>query len=220
MRVNAETLRPDGSVLPSAGTITVFDPPTGPGVRVDTAARTGGAVNPRFDALVAKVITWGDTLEAALQRARRALGELRVEGVATNAGLLAALVAHPDVAAGRVTTRFVDEHLDELLAQVTDVIQAGDGSQASGVPHASDVSRAGDLATAGNAGLAGARLDSDDPLAVLHLGKAAAPTPAVRPATPNLADGHVAVVAPLQGTVIELAVGDGRPGPRRPGCWP
>jgi glycerate kinase len=77
-------------------------------VRVDTAAWTGGVVNPRFDALLAKIITTGDTLEAALQRAGRALGELRVVGVSTNAALLANLVAHPDVAAGRVTTRFVD----------------------------------------------------------------------------------------------------------------
>ena len=197
VRVNAETLRPDGSVLPSAGTITVFDPPTGPGVRVDTAASTGGAVNPRFDALVAKVVTWGETLDAALQRAGRALCELRVEGVATNAGLLAALVAHPDVAAGRVTTRFVDEHLAELLAEVTDVTRAG------------NVSRASAAASAGKAGLAGARLDSDDPLAVLDLGKTPDPAPSSRPAAPSLADGQVAVVAPLQGTVIELTVATG-----------
>ena len=59
VRVNAETLRPDGSVLPSAGALAIFDPPTGPGVRVDTAAWTGGAVNPRFDSLLAKIVTCG-----------------------------------------------------------------------------------------------------------------------------------------------------------------
>ena len=132
---------------------------------------TGGAVNPRFDALVAKVVTWGDTLEAALQRAGRALGELRVEGVATNAGLLAALVAHPDVAAGRVTTRFVDEHLDRAPRRGHGRHPAGDVPR----PATSPAPRRTGASAAGNAGLAGARLDSDDPLAVLHLGKAAAP---------------------------------------------
>ncbi len=56
-RVNMETMAADGSVLPSAGTLTVFTPPSGPGVRVDTFGRPGLTPSPRYDSLLAKVIT-------------------------------------------------------------------------------------------------------------------------------------------------------------------
>lgn len=122
VRVNAETVRPDGTVLPSAGTLDVFWPPTGPGVRVDTAAFPGGRVSPRFDSLLAKLVAHdgSGSLPDTLARARRALAELRVEGVATNTEVLRRLLEAPEVVAGRLHTALLDELLPALVPQETD----------------------------------------------------------------------------------------------------
>ncbi len=118
LRVNAETMRPDGSVAAADGALTAFAAPTGPGVRTDTAAATGWRANPRFDSLLAKVIvsTEGTELPVLAAKAARALTDLRVDGVATNAGFLAAVLDDPDFVAGRITTDFVDTHAAELVA--------------------------------------------------------------------------------------------------------
>src|SRR4051812_3681852 len=107
-RVNAET----------AWTITGLSTPGGPGVRIDTAARVGAEQSLRYDALLAKVVVTDRTgdLADALRQAERVLAEVDVRGVATNTAFLRALLAHPDVLAGRATTTFVDDHLAELMA--------------------------------------------------------------------------------------------------------
>ncbi|WP_448640305.1 carboxyl transferase domain-containing protein [Geodermatophilus sp. URMC 63] len=115
VRVNAETLLPDGTVQPAAGVLGRFVPPTGRGVRVDTAAVPGGEVSPRYDSLLAKVVVHDRDLPRALAGAGRALAELDVAGVATNRDLLAALLALPEVAAGQATTDLVDARLAELV---------------------------------------------------------------------------------------------------------
>ncbi|WP_448624142.1 carboxyl transferase domain-containing protein [Geodermatophilus sp. URMC 64] len=115
VRVNAETLRADGTVQPAAGTLERFVPPTGRGVRVDTAGVPGDTVNPRYDSLLAKVVTAERDLPRALAGAARAIAEFDVAGPATNLALLAALVARPELAEGRATTDFLDGHLSELL---------------------------------------------------------------------------------------------------------
>jgi acetyl/propionyl-CoA carboxylase alpha subunit/acetyl-CoA carboxylase carboxyltransferase component len=116
-RVNAETLHADGTAAPSVGTITVYEVPSGPGIRVDGAGWSGYGTNPRYDSLLAKVVAWSPETEpsAAIARAARAVEELRVEGVATNAALLSALLRRPELAVGQVTTTFVDDHLAELV---------------------------------------------------------------------------------------------------------
>ncbi|MGQ3211894.1 MAG: acetyl/propionyl/methylcrotonyl-CoA carboxylase subunit alpha [Shinella sp.] len=80
-RINAED--PGRGFLPTPGTITVFDPPSGPGVRVDSGVVSGSSIPGVFDSLMAKLIVTGATREEALRRARRALKEFRIEGVAT-----------------------------------------------------------------------------------------------------------------------------------------
>jgi acetyl-CoA/propionyl-CoA carboxylase biotin carboxyl carrier protein len=80
-RINAED--PGRGFLPTPGAITMFDPPCGPGVRLDSGVVTGSTVPGVFDSLVAKLIVTGATREEALRRARRALKEFRIEGVAT-----------------------------------------------------------------------------------------------------------------------------------------
>lgn len=118
LRVNAETFCPDFSVLPSAGTLTAFCPPSGPGVRVDTYGRPGLVVSPQYDSLLAKVIVavHGSSWRAAMRKADTALSEFGVEGVATNIGFLRRLLAEQRLETGWVNTDFVDEKLPELAA--------------------------------------------------------------------------------------------------------
>ncbi|RBY75118.1 carbamoyl-phosphate synthase large subunit [Blastococcus sp. TF02-09] len=117
-RVNAETVTADGTLLPSAGTITALTLPGGPGVRVDTAARPGAEQSARYDSLLAKVVVHerqGD-LRDALRHLDRALAEVDVRGVATNTGFLRAVLADPDVLAGRATTTLLDDSVADLVA--------------------------------------------------------------------------------------------------------
>lgn len=80
-RINAED--PGRGFLPTPGSITAFDAPSGPGIRLDTGVGAGSTVPGTFDSLMAKLIVTGATREEALRRARRALKEFRIEGVAT-----------------------------------------------------------------------------------------------------------------------------------------
>lgn len=116
-RVNLETMLPSGEVHPTGGTLTRFEIPSGPGIRVDTYGYGGYTTNPHFDSLLAKVIVRSGTADFAglLVRARRALSDFHVEGVATNLPFLVQLLAHPAVVAGPVTTRFVEERIAELV---------------------------------------------------------------------------------------------------------
>ena len=117
-RVNMETFAPDGSVVPAAGTLTAFSPPTGPGVRVDSYGRPGLVTSPRYDSLLAKVVTHvqGSSFAAAVRKARTALGEFSIEGIRTNIGLLRELLSDTEVQSGTVMTGFLDEKLPELAA--------------------------------------------------------------------------------------------------------
>ncbi len=118
VRINMETLDSEGGAHPTGGTLTAFEPPSGPGIRVDTCAYTGYTPSTRFDSLLAKVIARvpsGDYSEV-LARAYRALCECRIEGIQTNLPFLQNLLRHDDVRAHRINTRFVDEHLSELLS--------------------------------------------------------------------------------------------------------
>jgi acetyl-CoA carboxylase biotin carboxylase subunit len=104
-RINAED--PE-RFLPSPGRLTAFGPPGGPGVRVDTFGFVGASVPPHYDSLLAKVITWGADRTEAIARMERALGEFRVEGVATTIPFQQKLLRHPDFVAGRLSTRFLE----------------------------------------------------------------------------------------------------------------
>jgi acetyl-CoA carboxylase, biotin carboxylase subunit len=109
-RINAED--PDAGFQPSPGRIDVLELPGGPGVRVDTALYTGYSVVPYYDSLIAKLMVWAPTREQALRRGRRALAELRIEGIRTTAPLHTRLVDDQRVRAGDVHTGY----LEQLLA--------------------------------------------------------------------------------------------------------
>jgi acetyl/propionyl-CoA carboxylase alpha subunit/acetyl-CoA carboxylase carboxyltransferase component len=117
LRINMETMQADGSALPAGGIIRSFEPPSGPGLRVDSYGYAGYATNPHFDSLLAKLIvsTASQHYPDLLTRAYRALCEFRVEGVDTNIAFLQNLVRQPDVVANRVHTRYVEQHIHALL---------------------------------------------------------------------------------------------------------
>ncbi|MGE3389598.1 MAG: carboxyl transferase domain-containing protein [Gammaproteobacteria bacterium] len=118
LRVNAETLGEDGVARPEAGRIACFEPPGGPGVRVDSGVCGGSRVNPAFDSMIAKLIVRspGLDLAQAARRADAAAAEFVLDGVPSNLPLLRAVLRHPALAAGEITTRFVEEAAPVLVA--------------------------------------------------------------------------------------------------------
>ncbi|WJZ00849.1 Biotin carboxylase [Corynebacterium hansenii] len=101
---------PANDFRPDTGRITVYRSPGGAGVRLDSAAQLGGEVSPHFDSMLVKLTCRGKDLPAAVARARRALAEFRIRGVATNLGFLRALLEEPDFLSGRVSTSFIADH--------------------------------------------------------------------------------------------------------------
>ena len=197
-RVNLEAPTADGGARPSGGTLAAYDPPSGPGVRVDGCGYAGYRPNPAFDSLLAKVVVRSPRRDfaALAARASRALSEFRVDGPATNIPFLRALLARPEVAAGTAHTGFVEEHAGELLAAA----EALPPRRHFAAPEAPAAPRR-----------AGAAVDGSDPLAVLEHGRAAPAEPAPPPPAP---DGALPLPAPMQGTVVSVAVAAGDAVPR------
>jgi acetyl/propionyl-CoA carboxylase alpha subunit/acetyl-CoA carboxylase carboxyltransferase component len=120
-RINGEIVSSDGAVRPAAGRITRFEPPTGPGLRIDTAGHAGYRPNPAFDTLLAKLIVHSERggFPALVARAKSALHEFRIEGCQTNRSLLEALLDRPEVLDGTADTAFADRVMGELVAAAT-----------------------------------------------------------------------------------------------------
>ncbi len=113
-RINAED--PARDFAPSPGTLTMFNPPTGFGVRVDAGVRTGSAVDPRFDNLIAKLVVAGQNRQEALSRLSRALDDFKVSGVATTIPLFKLLIRQPDFQEGVYHTGYLEQSgLADLL---------------------------------------------------------------------------------------------------------
>jgi len=116
-RINAE--HPE-KFTPSAGKITVFNPPGGTGVRIDTAAYAEGVIPPYYDSLIAKLIVRGKDRPEAISRMQRALGMFVVEGIYTTIPLHRRILADPEFMAGKTDTGFIERFLaarKELSAQ-------------------------------------------------------------------------------------------------------
>jgi len=104
-RINAE--HPE-KFTPSPGKVTALNLPGGIGVRVDTAVYTDGVISPYYDSLVAKLITHGRDRAEAIARMQRALEMFVVEGIYTSIPLHQRILAHPDFAAGKLDTHFLE----------------------------------------------------------------------------------------------------------------
>lgn len=196
-RVALETLAEDGSVRPAKGRLNLYEPPGGPGVRVDGCGWSGYAVNPNFDSLLAKVIvhTGDEDPAGCVQRTLRALSEFRLEGAASNLELLKAILRREDFAKSRISTRWLDRELPKLLQEAGHSAvwpESGAKGQASG--------------------FAGARLQSDDPLALFDYDRSVKTqkinAPEQVPAAPG-PEGTRALPAPIQGTIVSIEVKEG-----------
>ena len=112
-RVYAED--PAAGFLPQAGPLRIYREPSGPGIRVDSGVSEGMDVPVQYDPMLAKLIAYGESREAARARAASALRSFPILGVRTNVAFLINVLGHPAFEAGDVHTGFVDEHLPALL---------------------------------------------------------------------------------------------------------
>ncbi|GAA2358577.1 acetyl-CoA carboxylase biotin carboxylase subunit [Saccharopolyspora halophila] len=109
LRINAED--PERDFAPTPGEISELRLPGGPGVRVDTGITQGDRISPFYDSLITKLICWGDDRDQAYARARQALAEFHVEGVASTTGLHRRLVTDPELTAGPVHSTWLEQRL-------------------------------------------------------------------------------------------------------------
>lgn len=108
-RINAED--PAANFRPSAGTVELFRPPGGPGVRVDTFGHDGCRVSRHYDSLLAKLIVHRPTREQAIRSMQRCLREFRIEPTKTTIPFLERVMTHPDFISGDIDTGFVDRNV-------------------------------------------------------------------------------------------------------------
>lgn len=197
--------------LPAPGPVSKFHPPAGPGVRLDSGVETGSVIGGQFDSMLAKLIVYGADRNEALARARRALDEFEIEGLATVIPFHRAVVSDPafigDENGFAVHTRWIEtewnntvepftasEPLDEDDARPRQkVVVEVDGRRL-------EVSLPGDLAltdgSAGSAGQAGVIRKK--------------PKPRKRGSHAGATTSGDAVTAPMQGTVVKVAVEEGQ----------
>jgi acetyl/propionyl-CoA carboxylase alpha subunit len=113
LRVCAEA--PEKNFMPAPGRITAMDLPSIEGLRIDTGFAVGDEITPFYDSLVMKIIGHGKTRAEAIATLRSALSQTRIEGLTTNLAFLDRLLAHPDFAADRLHTKFIETHISELV---------------------------------------------------------------------------------------------------------
>ncbi|MBV8967372.1 MAG: acetyl/propionyl/methylcrotonyl-CoA carboxylase subunit alpha [Mycobacteriaceae bacterium] len=206
-RINGEDA--GRNFLPAPGPVTTFAPPSGPGVRLDSGVQSGSVIGGQFDSMLAKLIVYGASRAEALARSRRALDEFEVEGLATVIPFHRAVVSDPafigDGESFSVHTRWIETEWDntvepftggepldedETLPRQKVVVEVG-GRRL-------EVSLPGDLALSN-----GATSSSD------VIRKKPKPRKRGSHAGAGTASGD-AVTAPMQGTVVKVAVEEGQ----------
>ncbi|GAA2794982.1 acetyl/propionyl/methylcrotonyl-CoA carboxylase subunit alpha [Saccharopolyspora taberi] len=197
-RINGED--PGRNFLPAPGTVTTFVAPSGPGVRVDSGVESGSVIGGQFDSLLAKVIVTGRDRQQALARSRRVLAEMVVEGMATVLPFHRAIVSDPAFVGGpdgfRVHTRWIETEFDNNLPPFT----GGGAGPAEPEARQTVVVEVG-----------GRRLEVSLPAGLTG---GSAPAEKAKPrkraaAKAGAAASGDAVTAPMQGTLVKLAVADG-----------
>jgi acetyl-CoA/propionyl-CoA carboxylase biotin carboxyl carrier protein len=200
-RINGEDA--GRNFLPAPGTVTTWIPPDGPGVRVDSGVESGSVVGGAFDSLLAKVIISGEDRTQALARARRALDELVVTGMATVLPFHRAVVRDPafvgDEDGFTVHTRWIETEFDNTIPPFEDAAETPEETPRQTVVvevggRRLEVSLPGDLAISGAGG-----------------GPADRAKPRKRSGGKSTATvSGDAVAAPMQGTIVKIAVSDGQ----------
>lgn len=187
-RINGED--PGRSFLPAPGRITKMSLPTGPGVRIDTGFRTGDAITGNFDSLLAKLIVTGATREQAITRARRAIAEFSIEGMATALPFHQAILQDPAFTNDfKIYTSYIEKEFKNEIPEFKIL------------PLEAQTKAAADHLVAE---INGKRLEI-----LVH-----APEPVVKRhrAKDALAGGSggVGLTSPMQGTVVKVAVAQGQ----------
>jgi acetyl-CoA/propionyl-CoA carboxylase biotin carboxyl carrier protein len=197
-RINGED--PGRGFLPAPGTVTALRLPTGPGVRVDTGISAGDVIGGNFDSLLAKVIISGETRLEAIERARRALDEMVVEGMATALPFHRLVVRDPAFTAEPFTvhTRWIETEFDNTVPPYA-------GPAAAETPAARETV----VVEVG-----GKRLEVTLPAGFGTGTAAAGPAGGRRPARRGTGGtaagaGGDALTSPMQGTIVKVAVADG-----------
>ncbi len=211
-RINAED--PGRGFLPAPGTISAWQPPSGPGVRLDAGYGPGMTVPQAFDSLIAKLIVTGASRAQALQRARRALAEFEIGGMPTLLPFHRAVVTDPAFTAEpfAVHTRWIEtEFAGELPAQDTAPPAGQDGTPAARERITVEVGgrRIEVTFPAGLAGLAPGAADGSgrpggDGAVRQHRRRGAAGRAAADSA------GGDALVSPMQGTIVKIVTAEGQ----------
>ena len=189
-RINMETPGRKGLFKPTGGTITAFEVPTGPGIRVDTFAYGGYKTSTRYDSLLAKLIVHSRqaSFAACVSKVADALRDFHLAGFAVNTPFLSSLIDSEAFAKAEITTRYIDQNLSVPVQEEPSAEQT-------------------------KSGLAGTQLNTSDPLAVLALGKSelSVEQESVTTLSADIEGpaGSTPVPAPLQGTIIELSAGEG-----------
>jgi acetyl-CoA/propionyl-CoA carboxylase, biotin carboxylase, biotin carboxyl carrier protein len=205
-RINGEDA--GRNFLPAPGTVTTFTSPSGPGVRVDAGVESGTVIGGQFDSLLAKLIVTGENRAQALERARRALDEMAVEGMATVLPFHRAIVRDPAFVGTEdgftVHTRWIETEFDNTIAPFTDGAEAEEEAEPRQTlvvevgGRRLEVSLPGDLAFGGGGGGGAARAGVKAKPRKRAGGKGGA------------AVSGDAVAAPMQGTIVKVAVEDGQ----------
>jgi acetyl-CoA/propionyl-CoA carboxylase biotin carboxyl carrier protein len=194
--------------LPAPGPVVKFEPPTGPGIRLDSGVETGSVIGGQFDSMLAKLIVSGATREEALDRSRRALAEFNIEGLATVIPFHRAVVSDPafigDDNGFTVHTRWIETEWDNTVEPFTG---GGALDEEEAQPRQTVVVEVG-----------GRRLEVSLPGDLALGGGGAAPSGAIRKKPkPRKRGAHAgaaasgdAVTAPMQGTVVKVAVEEGQ----------
>ncbi|WP_059013105.1 acetyl/propionyl/methylcrotonyl-CoA carboxylase subunit alpha [Streptomyces specialis] len=208
-RINGED--PGRNFLPAPGTVSLFAPPSGPGVRLDAGVESGSVIGPAWDSLLAKLIVTGATRKQALERAARALAEFRVEGMATALTFHRVVVKDPAFAPevnGRegepfsVHTRWIET---EFAADIPPFDPSAGGEAEEGDVRETVVVEVG-----------GKRLEVSLPATLAMPLARAAVAGGARPARrkPAKRAGAAAtgdsLASPMQGTIVKVAVEDGQ----------
>ncbi|WP_199039733.1 acetyl/propionyl/methylcrotonyl-CoA carboxylase subunit alpha [Glycomyces salinus] len=194
-RINGED--PGRGFLPSPGTVTELKLPSGPGVRVDTGIEAGTVIDGNFDSLLAKVIVTGATREEAVQRSRRALAEMTVEGMATVLPFhRAVLEDEAFVGDFSVHTRWIETEWDNTLEPFDAAAEAGEGAEDR---------------TSMVIEVAGKRLEVSIPAGLLAPAASSKPRKrgAKKKADSGPAAGGDSLPSPMQGTIVKVTVENG-----------
>ena len=200
VRLNAEDAA--NGFVPSPGMVTVYEEPGGPGVRVDSSLREPGVVPEHYDPLFAKLIVRGADREEALGRLGRALGEFRIEGIATTLPFFEAILDDEVFVKGSYTTGFIPERLGGLEIEAH---PAGDGAGGPAERNLREVE------VEVNGKLFRVKVYSDEVEAGARSGNAQAPpVRRGRERGRGAAVAEGAVVAPMQGTILKVFVEEGQ----------